>query len=187
MNTGERTKGAWFPRRLARGALLVSIPLAVVVGARSIGWTAAQLKSWNDGDVLKADDINGNFTALSTQLAALSTQLAAVTAPLTWAKLPLMGGWAIYGSGYADPSYSKDALGIVHLRGLVKGTPVAGTVVANLPDGFRPAYNTEEVLPCGGSSPCTVAFKPTGEVIFELVNSASTWLSFDGLSFSVGP
>jgi hypothetical protein len=180
MNNEQRTKRAWFPGRLSRGALIVLIPLALVVGVRSIGWTAAQLRAWNDGDVLKADDINGNFTALSTQISAL-------TAPLTWSKLPLMGGWTTYGSGYADPSYTKDSLGIVHLRGLVKGSPVPGMLVASLPDGFRPAYNTEEVMPCGGPSPCTVVFKPTGEVVFELINSSSSWLSFDGLTFSSGP
>ena len=87
----------------------------------------------------------------------------------------------------ADPGYTKDSLGIVHLRGLVKGTPVPGMAVASLPDGFRPGYNTEEVMPCGGPSPCTVVFKPTGEVIFELINPSSSWLSFDGLTFSVGP
>ena len=181
MESVQRTKKrAWFSDRLSRRVLIVLIPLAVIVGVRSIGWTAAQLKAWNDGDVLKADDINGNFMALSTQIAA-------VTAPLTWSKLPVMGGWATYGSGYADPSYTRDSLGVVHLRGLVKGTPVPGMTVATLPDGFRPSYNMEEVLPCGGPSPCTVVFKPTGEVIFELINSSSSWLSFDGLTFSVGP
>ena len=84
MDNEQRTKRAWVPGRLSRGALIVLIPLAVIAGVRSVGWTAAQLKEWNDGDVLKADDINGNFMALSTQIAA-------VTAPLTWNKLP---SWA---------------------------------------------------------------------------------------------
>jgi hypothetical protein len=180
MKTEERPTRAWFPRRLARGALVASIPLAVIGGVRSVGWTAAALKAWSDGDVLKADDINGNF-------AALSAQIAAVTAPLSWTKLTFMGGWTSYGNGYGDPAYAKDALGVVHLRGLAKGTPTPGMVVSTLPAGFRPESIVEMYLACAGTSPCTVAFKPTGEVVFEMVYPASMWLSFDGLTFSAAP
>ncbi|HVU52643.1 MAG TPA: hypothetical protein VHL80_18310 [Polyangia bacterium] len=159
---------------------MASVSLAVVVGVTSIGWTAAQLKTWNDGDVLKAADLNSNFAALSSQIAAL-------TAPLTWNKLTFMGGWTAYGNGYADPSYARDALGIVHLQGSVKGTPSPGMLVAQLPAGFRPAAIVEEAMACGGTSPCTVAFKPTGDVVFEMIYPASSWVSFDGLTFSAAP
>jgi hypothetical protein len=180
MKGDERGRESRFSRRWLRVALVASVPLAVVSGARTIGWTAAQLKQWNDGDTLRAADINGNFTALSTQIAAL-------TAPLPWAALGLMNGWAAYGDGYAPPSYAKDALGIVHLRGLAKGAPAAQTIVAVLPVGLRPAYHVEEVLACGGAAPCTVVFETTGEVIFEVINANSTWVSFDGLTFEAAP
>jgi hypothetical protein len=163
-------------RRLSRSAFLACIPLLVVFGARTVGWTAAQLKQWTDGDTLKAADINGNFAALSAQIAAL-------TAPLAWNKLALSSGWATYGDGYADPSYAKDVLGIVHLRGLAKGSPAPQTIVAQLPTGLRPPYNLEELLACGGTATCTVVVKTTGEVVLEQVSSSSTWLSFDGLTF----
>jgi hypothetical protein len=163
-----------------RVALVASVPLAVVSGARTLGSTAAQLKQWSDGDTLKAADINGNFAALSAQITAL-------TAPLSWTALGLMNGWGAYGDGYAPPSYAKDALGMVHLRGLVKGAPAPQTIVAILPAGFRPAYNVEEVLACGGTSPCSVVVETSGEVIFEEINASSTWLSFDGLSFEAAP
>jgi hypothetical protein len=57
------------------------------------------------------------------------------------------------------------------------------TIVSQLPAGFRPAYHVEELLACGGATPCSVVVKSTGEVIFELINANSTWLSFDGLTF----
>jgi hypothetical protein len=180
--TDQRPKRSWLARRLGRGVLVASIPLAVVGGVRTVGWTAGQLKQWNDGDTLKAADINGNFAALSAQIAAL-------TAPLRWTKLPLVTGWAAYGDGYGDPGYAKDALGIVHLRGLVKGSPAPQTIVANLPAGFRPAVHVEELLACGGTVPCTVVAKTTGELVFEQVSASSTWLSLDGLTFeaAAGP
>ena len=155
---------------------MVSVPLAVISATRVVGGTAAQLKQWSDGDTLTAADINGNFAALSAQIAGL-------TAPLSWTNLALESPWSPYGNGYGTPSYAKDALGIVHLRGTVKGTPVPGMMVATLPDGFRPAFIVEELMACGGTDTCTVVFKPTGEVIFELIHPAATWLSFDGLTF----
>jgi hypothetical protein len=180
MRTGDRPKRSWLTRRLLRGALVVSVPLAVIGATRVVGGTAAQLKQWKDGDTLTAADINGNFAALSAQIAAL-------TAPLAWNDIALVSAWAPYGSGYNPPSYAKDALGIVHLRGLVKGTPVPGMMVATMPVGFRPAFNVEEPMACGGNETCTVVFKPTGEVIFEMNHPAAYWLSFDGLTFEAAP
>jgi hypothetical protein len=48
-----------------RLGLLVGVPVAVVLGLTAIGWAAAALKSWKSGDVLTADDLNANFTALN--------------------------------------------------------------------------------------------------------------------------
>jgi hypothetical protein len=174
--------GTWLSRRLVRAALVVSIPLAVVGGVRAVGWTAAQLKQWSDGETLKAADINGNFMALSAQLAA-------VTAPLAWTNLALMNTWAPYGDGYAPPSYAKDTLGVVHLRGLVRGSTASQVTIAVLPAGFRPKYNFESVVACGGSAPCTLLVKTTGEMLFEAIFPNSSWLSFDALSFdgAAGP
>jgi hypothetical protein len=166
--------------RLTRAALAVTIPLALLGGVRAVGWTAAQLKVWADGDTLKAADINGNFMALGTQIAA-------VTAPLAWTNLTLMNSFAVYGSGYAPPSYAKDAMGVVHLRGLVMGSTAAQVTVAILPPGFRPKYHIEETVACGGTDPCTMVVKTTGEMLFELITPQSAWLSLDGLTFDASP
>jgi len=57
--------------RLARVAtrlgLLVGIPLAVVGGIHAVTWGAATLKTWKDGDVLTAADLNANFAALAAE------------------------------------------------------------------------------------------------------------------------
>jgi hypothetical protein len=182
MKREERQRGIShrLSHRLTRAALVVTIPLALLGGVRAVGWTAAQLKVWADGDTLKAADINGNFMALSAQLGA-------VTAPLAWTNLALMNEWDAYGSGYAPPSYAKDALGVVHLRGLVMGSTAPQVTVAILPPGFRPKYNIEESVPCGGTAPCTMVVKTTGEMLFELITPKSTWLSLDGLTFDASP
>jgi hypothetical protein len=180
MTTEEWEGGSFVSRRLVRAALLVAIPLVIVGGVRTVGWTAAQLKSWSDGDTLKAADINGNFMALSAQIAAAS-------APLAWTNLVLVNSWDPYADGYAPPSYAKDTHGIVHLRGLVTGSTASQITVAVLPAGFRPKYHFEAYVACGGASPCTVLVKTTGEVIFEQIYPNSSWLSFDGLSFDAGP
>jgi hypothetical protein len=180
MQAKEQPTGSWFSRRLVRRAVVLAIPLLTVVGMRAVAWTATQLKQWNEGDVLKAVDLNDNFAALGAQIAALS-------APRSWTPMSLASGWSAYGDGYATPSYARDTLGIVHLRGLIKGTPAPQTIVAVLPAGFRPPFHVEELLACGGTAPCTVVVKTTGEVVFEVINSNSTWLSFDGLTYEAIP
>jgi hypothetical protein len=177
MGSERQGRGGWLSHRLTRAALVVSVPLAVVGGVRAVGWSAAQLKVWADGDTLKAADINGNFTALAGQIGA-------VTAPMTWTALSLMNKWTPYGGvGYAPPSYARDALGVVHLRGLVTGSTAAQVTIAVLPAGFQPKYNYETTVACGGTTPCTVLIKTTGEMLFELISANSSWLSFDGLTF----
>jgi hypothetical protein len=178
-----RWSGAWLSHRATRAALVVAVPLALVGGVRAVSWAAAQIKAWSDGDTLSAADLNGNFTALASQIGAL-------TAPLTWTALPLVNRWTPYaGVGYAPPSYAKDALGVVHLRGLVTGSTAPQVTIAVLPAGFRPQYHLETTVACGGTTTCTVLIKSTGEMVFELISASASWLSFDGLSFdaTAGP
>jgi hypothetical protein len=181
MKRVERYGGSSLSHRAARAALVLAIPLALVLGVRAFSWSASQLKVWTDGDTLKAADINNNFGALAAQIAALA-------APLAWTNLGLLNAWDPYGDSYAPPSYAKDALGIVHLRGLVKGSTASQVTIAVLPPGFRPRFHLEADVACGGTSPCTVLIKTTGEMLFEQIYPSSAWLSFDGLTFeAAGP
>ncbi len=62
-----------------------------------------------------------------------------------WQPLPLQAEWKDYDANWEAAAYMRDALGFVHLRGLVAG-PGVGTWptgelkghIATLPDGFRP-------------------------------------------------
>lgn len=58
-----------------------------------------------------------------------------------WISLPLANGWVDYGSPYPPAAFRKIG-GIVYVRGLLKnGTVTNNTVMANLPAGFRPAFD----------------------------------------------
>jgi len=56
---------------VARLALLVTVPLAVVFGVKAIAWADVALKQWVSGDTLMATDLNANFAAISEALAKI--------------------------------------------------------------------------------------------------------------------
>ena len=58
-----------------------------------------------------------------------------------WISATLINGWYNSGSGYNVFSFMKDALGFVHIRGMITGGPAAGGSgnISTLPDGYRPA------------------------------------------------
>lgn len=73
------------------------------------------------------EDVGANFEALPR---------------FQWAALPYRHSYADYASGgFQVGQFTRDALGIVRLRGLVKKPSAwaAGDVMATLPPGFRPA------------------------------------------------
>ena len=47
--------------------------------------------------------------------------------------------WSSYNDGYAPAAYYKDAMGVVHIEGLIRGG-TAGQAAFTLPAGFRPGY-----------------------------------------------
>lgn len=59
-----------------------------------------------------------------------------------WLSPSTLNGWVFYGgvgSNYAPQGYYKDALGNVHVKGIIaSGTAAPSTVLFNLPSGYRP-------------------------------------------------
>jgi hypothetical protein len=58
-----------------------------------------------------------------------------------WIPLTLAGGFTNYGGGYAIAAFKRHSSGLVEIKGLVAraaGAPAVGTVIATLPEGFRP-------------------------------------------------
>jgi hypothetical protein len=113
-----------------------------------------------------------------------------------WTSLPagggsgqLQGGWAPYGSPFATPGYVKTSGGVVMMKGLLRGgTTTSGTVVANLPAGYRPSSVvtipvTARTL-SGTNGPAVVQILTNGDVtIWYVPNHADPWVSLDGISF----
>lgn len=102
----------------------------------------------------------------------------------SWSILGLTNGWTWYDAGggqFTKPRYTKGSDDIVTLRGLVRsGTTTSGTVIANLPVGFRPK---ERVLMTNVSNAAQgrVDILPTGEVLF--MSGSNIWFSLDAITF----
>lgn len=111
------------------------------------------------------------------------------TMPSYFATATLTAPW-VAESGYSAPGYSKDADGIVRLRGACDGGTYSGTAIFTLPSSHWP--------PAAVSFPAVqdnATFTPTGRVnitaagvvtapdIPAMQTGASTFLSFDGMTF----
>jgi hypothetical protein len=96
------------------------------------------------------------------------------------------GGWVEYDSGNYKPRAVKDESGVVHLQGIIKdGTPAQGTVVIQLPVGFRPIHNNHifgTFVSNGSISKVLVDI--SGALAVESASGA--YVSLAGISFYAG-
>src|SRR5262245_29002158 len=99
------------------------VGVIVAVAAPAAILFAAVPHTFTANTVISASQMNENF-------AALQAQIDAMKAPPVWTTPDLLNGWMPYGSGYNPPSFTKDAQGFVHMRGLVAraATPTNSTV-----------------------------------------------------------
>lgn len=97
----------------------------------------------------------------------------------------LSSGWTNYSSSWGLGGYKKTPSGIVCLRGLVTNTGGgSGTVICNLPAGYRPARPLIFASLCG-SGLCQIDIRADGNVLFRSGN-ASSWASLWGINFYPG-
>lgn len=125
------------------------------------------------------------ITALS---AALDARLDALEALENVTGFAFTAGWQAFNTSY----YYKDR-DRVFLRGYVaknNGTaPAAGQVIATLPVGYRPNFNTIHVVPSGNGANLfgVIVVNSSGQIIWQtgsaLVNDL---IGLDGISFRVG-
>jgi len=106
---------------------------------------------------------------------------------IVWNNISMLNDWKVY-EGF-PAQYTIEKNGFVNLRGAVKGGASEGTVMFNLPIGFRP--KTQFMSLTNGSYPTKtlirVAVQTTGDVlIFYMGNSNdNTFISLDGVRFSI--
>ena len=111
------------------------------------------------------------------------------TSTPTWIAPTLLNSWANYGGGYNNAGYMKDALGFVHLRGLIKNGNIA--TIFNLPSGYRPVGQCLFFAPCNHTPTPPVSARidiipSTGAVnlvSYETLGN-NAWVSLDGIMFA---
>lgn len=100
-----------------------------------------------------------------------------------WAALGLLNSWVNFGGASQVAQFQRHIGARVQLRGTIKaGTPVAGTVIGILPEGFRPKQELVFVV-ANNSDRGEVSVHANGNIVFETGNNA--FFSLDNITFSV--
>lgn len=102
----------------------------------------SELKSYSSdystSHYAEAGRMSGTFLGLTFLSGILRGASPAAISPTTWAAPTLINSWANFGSPHSPAGYLVDALGFVHLRGLIK-SGTAGSNAFVLPTGYQPA------------------------------------------------
>jgi hypothetical protein len=95
----------------------------------------------------------------------------------------LLAGWQSFGATYAPVDFWKDREGMVHLRGLIgSGTATNGTILFNLPAGYRPSGGRLMFAVLTNNGVGRVDISAAGDVVIESL-PGNTWLNLNGISF----
>jgi hypothetical protein len=117
-----------------------------------------------------------HYAALSIGTAALAANgvtAAKMEVQQAWQAPSLLNSWVNYGSGFDTVGYMKDSLGFVHVRGFIKsGATAAGTIIFNLPVGYRPESSTYATCSASpGSTMAAVELNSSGDVKYVAGNN----------------
>ncbi len=105
---------------------------------------------------------------------------ACVTSATSWCNLTLQNGWVYYG-GLTTPQYAKAPDGIVTVKGFIKsGTTASGTVIGNLPVGYRPLA-TILLAGVGWNANNRIDVFPNGDIVARIVDAG--WTSLENITF----
>ena len=87
----------------------------------------------NSAGTLAKTGLTNGYVSLSTMYDTSITS--------GWINIPLINGWTAHSTTYSSPQYTKDADGLVNLKGLIKDSAVPGydSIIAILPAGYCPA------------------------------------------------
>ena len=97
----------------------------------------------------------------------------------SWQTPRLLNDWVNYGNGFNNAGYFKDSLGIVHLKGLVRGG--TADTIFTLPLGYRPSARELHGVSCSPNTIGRVDILPNGTVRRHVGDNA--WISLDGITF----
>ena len=99
----------------------------------------------------------------------------------SWTNLALQNGWVTYSSTYPTPQYTKTSDNIVTIQGLIKGgVTTNGTVIANLPAGYRPAKTVIfDVVTSTGLG--RIDIHPNGDITTNI--ASTSWTGLNEITF----
>lgn len=105
-----------------------------------------------------------------------------------WHTPSLLNSWVEFGGEYNGVGYYKDQTGKVYLKGFIKsGVSNAGTILFNLPVGYRPKARFSIVTLSnsgGNASACVVDISTNSNVQIRAFVTGNDWLALDSISFS---
>jgi hypothetical protein len=122
---------------VTNGLFTINVPLSSDL-TNTFGNPAVWLEMTVNSDTFPRQQVTPDVYSLFCGTADLANSLAAPLSTATWQTPTLATGWTNYGNGYNDPGFYKDALGWVHLKGMIKG-PAATSTMFTLPAGYLPA------------------------------------------------
>jgi hypothetical protein len=127
-----------------------------------------------------AETTTGTDTARAVHPAGLASRLT----PPAWTAPTLLASWVNHGAPNQVAGYRK-FLGTVECRGLIKdGTMTNGTVLFNLPAGYRPSSDRQFIGLQGANGACRLVVQTTGDVSIQGVTS-NLFLSLESIRFDV--
>lgn len=111
-----------------------------------------------------------------------------------WIAPTLQNGWVetiapLGGTNTASVSYSKDALGVVRLRGRVRsGATGVNSSILTLPEGFRPAYSFRVTMAANatgaGFAVALGSVMADGRVGCDTsISGTGSWLQLEAIQF----
>lgn len=89
-------------------------------------------------------------------------------------------GWTNYGGGFQAAGFWIDALGIVHLRGMIQSGTV-GSAAFTLPPGFRPVV--QELFASMSNLNAGRVDVTSGGAVVPTSPSGNAWCTLSGISF----
>ncbi len=105
------------------------------------------------------------------------TELRKADISINWITPTLLNGWTNYNPYFTGVGYNKDALGYVHIKGVI-ASGAGNAVIFKLPAGFRP-YKVQPHIVAVNTNGTTDAIgriniHPDGDVIYYLTNISPT-------------
>lgn len=95
-------------------------------------------------------------------------------------------GWSNFGSGFHGVAFYKNKQGMVFIRGFCKGGSAgAGTVLFNMPAGYRPTAAVAFTCMCAGEVVQRVHVESNGNVTLGSTCPNVGWLNLSGINFSL--